>query len=375
MIHDLSEFGVAPDVVLARLEVEPDASARRALVLALGEYPVVQIPNGKRSALVAGLLVGYRCEVDPGLRSAIDWLLRQVWGKADELDRIDKAVSGQGTTEGRDWYVNGQGQTFTVVRGPVEFLMGSPEDEPSRYQDEGRHRVPIDRTFAIATREVTVDQYTTFLSSSPEAKRVDSTTVIRHPVSPTPQCPAVDLDWYDAARYCNWLSQQEEIPRSQWCYPSEIKEGMSLPTDCLERTGYRLPTEAEWEYACRAGSSLSRPEGVSDSRLSKYGWYRVDTTSPSQHHPVGRLKPNRLGLFDMLGNAWEWTLDPFVHEAERATLGGVVSNDAQRVLRGGASDCNEPYLRSSVRHRLSPHTRNGSIGFRVARTLKRSPPS
>jgi formylglycine-generating enzyme required for sulfatase activity len=116
--------------------------------------------------------------------------------------------------------------------------------------------------------------------------------------------------------------------------------------------------------------------------LSRYGWYRSDPTKPREHQRVGRLKPNDLGLFDMLGNVWEWTHDPFVDPClgglERATPddppGGPMSNETERVLRGGASDCTEQYLRSAVRNRRLPRSRYGSDGFRVARTLKPSPP-
>ena len=94
--------------------------------------------------------------------------MRQVWGRAAELDRIDRDASGREAIAARDWYINGQGQTFSIIRGPVEFLIGSPRDEPGRYKDENQHRVRIERTFAMATREVTLEQYVRFLKASPE---------------------------------------------------------------------------------------------------------------------------------------------------------------------------------------------------------------
>ena len=101
------------------------------------------------------------------------------------------------------------------------------------------------------------------------------------------------------------------MPKDQWCYlPNEdgaYDEGMTIPADVLKRTGYRLPTEAEWEYACRAGTITSRYYGLSIDLLGKYAWYQAN----SQDHawPCGSLLPNDLGLFDMLGNVYEWCQD------------------------------------------------------------------
>ena len=383
LIHDLAKFGVDPHAVISRLVVERQAKARQDLVLALGEYAVDRIPASERRALTAKLLNDYRRESDAGLHSSIDWLLRQCWGKDGKLEQIDREVAGREAAEGRDWYVNRTGQTFSVVRGPVEFVMGSPDDEPGRYDDEIRHRVRIERTFAIATREVTCEQYARFIEQSPGVNRFDQPPSVRRS-SPTSGFPVVKTDWYDAARYCNWLSRQEGIPQSQWCYPTEIVDGMSLPADWLNRAGYRLPTEAEWEYACRAGSTHSRHEAVPPWLLSKYACDKIGRTSPRRHFEVGRLKPNHLGLFDILGNVWEWVHDPFVVPVaggvEMAVLddppGGPVTNEIERVLRGGASDCVDPqYFRSAMRNRHLPHSRYGSDGFRIARTLKPAPPS
>ena len=116
------------------------------------------------------LLAWYREDPDPGVHGGIDWLLRQQWGQAEALDRIDRELAGREPPQGRHWYVNGQGQTFAVVRGPVEFRMGSPVDETDRDPDETPHHVRIDRSFAITTREVTVAQYVRFLKNVVSAR-------------------------------------------------------------------------------------------------------------------------------------------------------------------------------------------------------------
>src|SRR4029079_370389 len=92
-------------------------------------------------------------------------------------------------------------------------------------------------------------------------------------------CPQILMTWFEAAQYCNWLSQQDSIPKEEWCYPTldEIKEGMTLPKDYLHRTGYRMPTEAEWEYATRAGASTSRFYGEAEELLREYALYTGST--------------------------------------------------------------------------------------------------
>ena len=170
--------------------------------------------------------------------------------------------------------------------------------------------------------------------------------------------------WYDAVAYCNWLSEQEGLPKEEWCYlrnaSGAYADGMSIPADVLERTGYRLPTEAEWEYACRAGTVTSRYYGHSPALIDSYAWY-VDN---SQDHAwtCGSLRPNDLGLFDMLGNMIEWFHDN--SSASRAAKHGLyndVVNMSKRVneqdpplLGGGGFDIQSVKARSAIRYKAPP---------------------
>jgi formylglycine-generating enzyme required for sulfatase activity len=185
------------------------------------------------------------------------------------------------------------------------------------------------------------------------------------------------VSWYDAARYCNWLSAREGLPRDQWVYPDEPRSGMRLPPDYLQRTGYRLPTEAEWEFAARAGTTTARYFGEDEAQLPRHAWFDANT-GRKRTFPVGQLPPNPWGLFDMYGNVWEWTFDrrqpypagPGVRE-DREDDVLVVSDDAARTRRGGSFAYEAFTARSAHRGDVTyfPMQTRDNVGFRVARTL------
>jgi formylglycine-generating enzyme required for sulfatase activity len=329
----------------------------------------------------------YWTNADPGLHAAAEWLLqtwkeeawlKQVndeWAKdRDErkrrLDGVKEALAQHRGKTGPQWYVNGQGETMVVIPGPVEFQMGSPVAEADREKgpegmlDEMPHRKRIGRSFAICAKKVTVEQFLSFRKDHQYSKHS----------SRTADSPVNAVSWYDAAAYCNWLSRQEGIPEAQWCYlpaaGDKYEEGMKLAPDYLSRTGYRLPSEAEWEYACRAGTVGSRYYGEAEELLDKYAWYTKQSLGRWML-PCGRLKPNDLGLFDMLGNAREWCQEGIDHyrAGEDAEDKSAVTDRNQRVMRGGSFIHPASSIRSAWRQLNVTTAHDRNVGFRPARTF------
>ena len=290
----------------------PETSQRRALILALGTYGTEGLSPGEREPLTTKLLDLYRNDPDSGIHGAAAWALRQ-WGQQEKLQAADAELMKLKDRNDRRWYANSQGQTFAVIEGPVEFRMGSPTTEPDRISgNEIPHHRIIPRRFAIAAQEVSVEQYHGFVKENPG---VDHAEIDKY--SPDQKGPQNGVTWYHAAAYCNWLSRQEGLPECYEPNPAgRYAAGMKIKPDALRLGGYRLPTEAEWEYACRAGAGTSRNYGASVDLLGRYAW--CNATSQDHAWPCGSLLPNELGLFDMLGNIYEWCQDVFrIYQPDR----------------------------------------------------------
>jgi serine/threonine protein kinase/formylglycine-generating enzyme required for sulfatase activity len=347
-IHALAEFNAEPGPLVSRLAVETDPATRRGLLLTLGDL-ASQIPEDVRQGLVSRLLSVYRDEPNPGVHGAARLLLMTL-DQARSVDQIDRSLTPERPLGARGWMID-QGHTLVVI----DPRNGDPRLSANR---------PIDRVFAIADREVTLEQYRRFRPGHSQPLHV----------STSPDCPAVVLTWYDAAAYCRWLDDQDHVPEKECCYPPipEIKEGMRVRPGYLKRTGHRLPTYAEWEYACRAGSRTVRPFGNRDDLLGEYAWFAGN--SARRIHPVGRLKPNALGLFDMLGDALEWCHESVPHVDRNPSRDvedpSSVDSGIDRFLRGGAYIHQAAGIRSDTGHPIAPKTLWDDIGCRVVRTIR-----
>jgi formylglycine-generating enzyme required for sulfatase activity len=241
------------------------------------------------------------------------------------------------------------GMKFVLVRAG-EFTMGSPRSERGRELDEVEHSVRITRDFYIGQTEVTRGQFAMFVSDSgyvTEAEKGGDFRTWRNPgITQGDNHPVVCVTWNDARAYCAWLSRKD-------------------------KRKYRLPTEAEWEYACRAGTNTAFAAGPTiGTNLANYngttaypggtrGENRASTT------PVGSFAPNAWGIYDMVGNVWEWCNDWYGRYPEgSATDPQGPLNGTARISRGG-SWLNAPeYCRAAYRYSGKPDEKHTSVGFR-----------
>jgi formylglycine-generating enzyme required for sulfatase activity len=385
LVDRLRPFGADARSIVKRLEDEPDLTIRRALLLSLGEYGEKVVSPDDRKALLPKSQEMYRTATDPGLHAACEWLLRQwqqeawlkqvndEWAKdkgqrKNRLEDIKRRLPGRAASAPGvppQWYVNSQGQTMVVIPDPMEFMMGSPTTEVDRYDSERQHKVRIGRTFAIAAKSVTWGQYLEFNPAYKDERD--------NRFSPSLTCQVNYISWNMAAQYCNWLSKKEELSEDQWCYEIE-GQVTKLRENYLSLAGYRLPTEAEMEYATRAGALTSRYYGETEELLPQYAWF--DKNSKQMTWPVGNLKPNDLGLFDSHGNVFTWCQDSYKPYPQ----GQEASNDKEdevaitstrtRVLRGGSFDNQASNVRSANRVHNTATRTNHNLGFRLARTFR-----
>jgi formylglycine-generating enzyme required for sulfatase activity len=219
-----------------------------------------------------------------------------------------------------------------------EFLMGSAKaDDPDALDDEQpRHRVRITRPFYLGTTEVTQGQYRAVMGATPSLFKGSD------------DLPVDNVSWSDAVAFCDKLNAME--------------------IGSLEGAIYRLPTEAEWEYACRAGSTTRYSFGDNAAYLGDFAWY--DDNSRGKTHPVGQKRPNGFNLYDTHGNVYEWCQDgykaDYYRESPAADPPGA-SGASGRVIRGGGWIDNPQHARSAVRNGVALENRLRSLGFRLAR--------
>ncbi len=263
--------------------------------------------------------------------------------------------------------------TFKTLKAG-SFIMGSAKNELCRVENESRHTVVLSRGFQIMTTEVTQSMFQTVMGYNPSSYKKCGGS-----------CPVDSVTWSTAAYYANKLSKRAGI---QTCYLCDAKGGQAtFPYSCrvnpiwaglpgkrlYDCPGYRLPTEAEWEYAYRAKTKTSLYNGnlkvcYADSKGDAIGWYHNNANKET--HQVKKKKPNAWGLYDMAGNAWEWVADSW-HETytDAPTDGSAWVDDTVpfRVVRGGGLGSGADRVRGSHRDNQGADMRPAEYGFRCCR--------
>jgi formylglycine-generating enzyme required for sulfatase activity len=254
---------------------------------------------------------------------------------------------GYGITEARERALN-PGDTFKecavcpemVVVPAGEFMMGWPETEKRYSDNEGpQHKVVISRPFAVARFELTFAEWDACVAHGDCPRDIPASGSTRA------RLPVISVSWDDAQSYVAWLAKMTGKP-------------------------YRLLSEAEWEYAARAGTTTRYSFGDDEAELGEYAWYSWN--SANRAHPVGQKTPNAFGVFDMHGNVWEWVEDCYHDDYEGAPADGAAwtaGGCATRVLRGGAWNNSPGLLRAANRLKATTVDRHYTFGFRVGRAL------
>ncbi len=242
---------------------------------------------------------------------------------------------------------NDVGQAMVHIEAG-EFLMGSPRYETAREQNEDRHQVTLTRSFLISATEVNQEQWYSVMATRPS--RFEGS---RRPVE--------NITFDDCIEFCNQLSIMEGLAPVYGRRDGNIYWNR-------ESDGYRLPTEAEWEYACRAGSQKRFANGDLASDLQKLSWYRNNSTGRS--HDVASRVPNNWGLHDMHGNVWEWCWNWSAEYPTRFAVDPEGPHQGySRVIRGGSWDNPAEACRSANHNGAKPGFHGPILGFRIARTV------
>ncbi|QDT08891.1 bifunctional serine/threonine-protein kinase/formylglycine-generating enzyme family protein [Planctomycetes bacterium K23_9] len=385
VIGRLRQANVDRHLLIDRVIVEPDDSARSALLLGVGEL-IADFSKQEASQLSERVMDWFQNHPSPGVHSACRWLVLHrlassssqlnVQTKANLIRQIHEIESNLATGQPvgkRRWYITRHGNhTLTIVPGPSEVWVGSTGDTaPSRDPDETRRQRRINRSYAVGQCEVTVEQFQVFWNQKPRLREFYGYPDNYFGDQDSP-LSVERINWFVAAEFCNWLSEQEGIAEEQWCFPKNIDrtEGITIPSDYFQRTGYRLLSETEWESAARSGTLTNWHFGSNGQRLDDFAWWAGNANEVIRS--PGLLRPNGQGLCDTYGNAMEWvvtgqSIDEQLYDD--VLLHPEVKPLGSRILRGGGYSDFRAYARSAYRESYTPDAGGIELGIRIGRTM------
>jgi sulfatase modifying factor 1 len=298
----------------------------------------------KLGLLLLMLLIAVGCDDSPQTQQSteqgFDLEDSSVDEQPDEAEQPTKPIHSDLPVIELPSITNTIGMTLNKIPAGT-FLMGSPDTEKDRQDDEHQHKVTISKAFYMQTTEVTQGQWKEVMGTEPwKGERY---------VKEGPNNAATYVSWNDAVAYCEKLSEKESVT-------------------------YRLPTEAEWDYACRAETKTTWSFGDDDKALGDYAWYDKNAFNVGERyaHQVGLKKPNAFGLYDMHGNVFEWCHDYYgedYYKQSPAKDPTGPTSGSSRVLRGGSWRLSTRRTRSAGRYWIDADDRDSSDGFRLVREL------
>lgn len=336
LIHRIPLLGVPVQLIESQFQKESDPGILSALALSVGGYQDARTSIQETTRQRVRQL--YETDLDAGVHSACQWLMQKL-----DIPLQPEKIQTLGTSRksGSQWRMTPEGHLM------VRF--------------DARHVPAIGRIFEICATEVSVKQYLKF--------RPHKWFNALH--APTEDCPVNVVRWPEAVRYCDFLSREHGIDSQQFFTPMSMRDEtvdaqlvafLPQPAD-FDRTGYRLPTSAEWEFACRAGTVSEWPFGSNPELMTYYAAFG-DISGQSLPRdelfslPCGRKEPNDAGLFDMFGNLTEWCAEALKDNGEKRIVRGGSHRNVLSELsttKEGSSQANEEY---------------NTFGFRIARTIQ-----
>jgi formylglycine-generating enzyme required for sulfatase activity len=359
------------------------------MILGLGEYSLDQLPSAERDGLLKTLATMYAEHPSRTIHSAVGWLLRR-WGQDESVRSVEEKELAYDATGAREWYViqvdppqfeppkdensqpekpSEQEKRSIDLTAPIYFTMLVYPGGEFEMGDPGQQkRKSVSGPFAVSDSEVTWRQ---FSAVDDDTHRKSWEKQFQQQLGGRdlhPDEPVFGVSWFDAVNYCRWLTESKMPGETNQCYRKKDLSGsedsykgwLSFPSNTdgawewpmnPKRPGFRLLTEAEWEYVARGGMETRYSFGSSESLLAEYGWFTDN--SEKWCHRTRELRPSVAGVFDIHGNMWEWVDDWY-------------TEGSNRVYRGGSWDFVAALCRTANRGYDSPSFRLTSIGFRLA---------